>query len=99
VITGSIGMLPSASVGEKSSLFEPIHGSFPKAAGKNTANPIGSILSAAMMLAMSFGLEKESQEIYKAVKKVIDEGYGTADITDDKIIGTKELGEKIIEYL
>ncbi|HSW87620.1 MAG TPA: 3-isopropylmalate dehydrogenase [Candidatus Saccharimonadales bacterium] len=99
VITGSIGMLPSASVGEKSSLFEPIHGSFPKAAGKNTANPIGSILSAAMMLAMSFGLEKESQEIYKAVTTVIDEGYGTADITDDKIIGTKELGEKIIEYL
>lgn len=99
VITGSIGMLPSASVGEKSSLFEPIHGSFPKAAGKNTANPIGSILSAAMMLAMSFGLEKESQEIYRAVKEVINLGYGTADITDQHIISTIELGEKIIENL
>ncbi|HSW96390.1 MAG TPA: 3-isopropylmalate dehydrogenase [Candidatus Saccharimonadales bacterium] len=99
VITGSIGMLPSASIGEKSSLFEPIHGSFPKAAGKNTANPIGSILSAAMMLAMSFGLEKESQKIYKAVKTVIDDGYGTADITDQQVISTKEFGEKILEII
>jgi 3-isopropylmalate dehydrogenase len=99
VITGSIGMLPSASVGEKTSLFEPIHGSFPKAAGKNTANPIGSILSAAMMLAMSFGLEKESQAIYQAVKKVMDEGYGTADITDQHIVGTRKLGEKIIQEI
>lgn len=99
VITGSIGMLPSASIGEKSSLFEPIHGSFPKAAGKNTANPIGSILSAAMMLAMSFGLEKESQEMYNAVKNVIDAGYGTADITDQHVISTSEFGDKIIDNL
>ena len=99
VITGSIGMLPSASIGEKSSLFEPIHGSFPKAAGKNTANPIGSIFSAAMMLAMNFGLEKESQEIYQAVKRVIDKGYGTPDITNNHVLSTSAFGEKIVENL
>jgi 3-isopropylmalate dehydrogenase len=58
VIAGSIGLLPSASVGEKYSLYEPIHGSFPKAKGQNTANPVGTILSAAMMLRISFGMEK-----------------------------------------
>ena len=61
VITGSIGMLPSASIGSKVALYEPIHGSYPKAAGKNTANPIGSILSAAMMLDYSFGLKKKAK--------------------------------------
>jgi 3-isopropylmalate dehydrogenase len=96
VITGSIGMLPSASIGEKTSLYEPIHGSFPKAAGLNIANPIGSILSAAMLLEYSFGLKKERDSIYNAVENVLADGYGTKDITNDKIIGTKELGEKIL---
>jgi|SRR6185369_9700874 len=95
VITGSLGMLPSASIGEKTALYEPIHGSYPKAKGLNTANPIGSILSAAMLLEYSFGLKKESAAIYNAVEKVLDEGYGTKDITTDKVMGTKELGEKI----
>src|SRR5215469_9189465 len=64
VITGSLGMLPSASIGEQTAIYEPIHGSYPKAAGQNTANPIGSILSAAMMLEYSFGLKHESETIY-----------------------------------
>lgn len=95
VITGSLGMLPSASIGEKAALYEPIHGSYPKAAGQNIANPIGSILSAAMMLEYSFGLKQESEAIYKAVEKVINQGYGTKDLNPSKILGTKELGEKI----
>lgn len=99
VITGSLGMLPSASIGEKTSLFEPIHGSYPKATGLNTANPIGTILSAAMLLEYSFGLTKESKAISEAVEKTLAEGYGTKDITTDKILGTKELGEKITENI
>jgi len=95
VITGSLGMLPSASIGEKTALYEPIHGSYPKAAGKNTANPIGSILSAAMMLEYSFGLKHESEAIYKAVENVINQGFGTKDLSLNKTVGTKELGEKI----
>ena len=99
VITGSLGMLPSASIGEKTSLYEPIHGSYPKAAGQNTANPLGTILSAAMLLEYSFGLKKERDTIYQAVEKVLKKGYGTKDITKDKILGTRELGEKIIESI
>jgi 3-isopropylmalate dehydrogenase len=97
VITGSLGMLPSASIGEKTSLYEPIHGSFPKAAGQDRANPIATILSAAMMLEMSFGLIKERNTIYAAVEKVLATGFGTRDIAKDpeKILGTKAFGERI----
>lgn len=95
VITGSLGMLPSASIGEKTAIYEPIHGSYPKAAGQNTANPIGAILSAAMMLEYSFGLKNESDTVYKAVKKVLNQGFGTKDLSPKKILGTKELGKKI----
>lgn len=99
VITGSIGMLPSASIGEKTSVYEPIHGSFPKAAGKNTANPIGSMLSAAMLLEYSFGLKKESDAIYAAVKHVLSEGWGTKDIVSEegKILSTADLAGKITQ--
>jgi 3-isopropylmalate dehydrogenase len=99
VITGSLGMLPSASIGEKTSLYEPIAGSFPRAAGKNYANPTGSILSAAMLLDYSFGLKKESQAIYKAVERVLEQGYGTKDITTEKILGTREYGDKVAEEI
>ncbi len=99
VITGSLGMLPSASIGDKTALYEPIHGSYPKATGLNTANPIGTILSAAMMLERSFGMTEESKAIYLAVEKVLEEGYGTKDITTDKILGTKELGDKITQAI
>jgi len=99
VITGSLGMLPSASIGKKTAIYEPIHGSYPKAAGQNTANPIGSILSAAMMLEYSFGLKKESKTIYNAVEKVLNKGFGTMDLNPATILGTKELGEKIRETI
>lgn len=99
VITGSIGMLPSASIGEKVSLYEPIHGSYPKAAGKNTANPIGAILSVAMMLDYSFGLKKESNIIYKAVEKTLKKGFGTKDIVDKNPMSTSELGNAIINFI
>ena len=99
VITGSIGMLPSASIGSKVALYEPIHGSYPKAAGKNTANPIGSILSAAMMLDYSFGLKKESEVVYDAVNKTLEQGFGTKDIFDKNPISTSELGKIIISFI
>ncbi|HSX09506.1 MAG TPA: 3-isopropylmalate dehydrogenase [Candidatus Saccharimonadales bacterium] len=99
VITGSIGMLPSASIGVSTAVYEPIHGSYPKAAGQNSANPIGSILSAAMMLEYSFGLKRESEAIYKAIEKAINKGYGTKDLHLKNILGTKEFGEKVIAAL
>lgn len=99
VITGSIGMLPSASIGNGVSLFEPIHGSYPKAAGKNIANPIGSILSSAMMLDYSFGLKKESQAIYNAVEKTLKQGFGTKDIVKKNPLLTSSLGDKIVKSI
>lgn len=104
VIAGSIGLLPSASIGEKIALFEPIHGAFNKAAGKNIANPIGTILSAAMMLRISFGLEKEAQTVENAIETVLKDGFRTKDISDKntkdvKISGTKEMGDKICAEL
>lgn len=98
VITGSIGMLPSASIGEKTSLYEPIHGSYPKAKGLNTANPIGTILSAAMMLEYSFGLKKEAQAIENAVEKAINQGFGTKDISENPL-STSAMGDKITSLL
>ncbi len=99
VISGSIGLLPSASIGDKYALYEPIHGSYPQAAGKKIANPIGAILSGAMMLEISFGLKKESDLIKEAVKEVIKEGYGTRDIVKTSPLKTDELGEKILEKM
>lgn len=100
IIAGSIGLLPSASIGEKYTLYEPIHGAFNKAAGQNRANPIAAILSAAMMLRISFHLEKEAALVENAVEKVIKNGYRTKDIAasqtpKNKILGTAEMGEKI----
>ena len=84
-ITGSIGMLPSASLNETTrGLYEPIHGSAPDIAGQNKANPIATILSAAMMLLYSFGLSKESDNIVEAVDKVLMAGYRTADLAHGK---------------
>lgn len=95
MITGSIGMLPSASIGEKTSLYEPIHGSYPKAAGKNTANPIGTILSAAMMLEYSFDMKEEAESIRVAVISLLDEGKGTKDIVTNNSLSTSEVGEEV----
>ena len=95
MITGSMGMLPSASIGLKTSLYEPIHGSYPKAAGTNTANPIGTILSAAMLLEYSFGLSEEAATVKMAVSKALSRGAGTKDINTEKPILTSELGDLI----
>ena len=97
-ITGSIGMLPSASLGEGSrGMYEPIHGSAPDIAGKNIANPIATILSAAMMLGYSFGLTREANAIERAVGMVLSAGYRTPDIYEMglKLIGTVEMGDRI----
>lgn len=101
-ITGSIGMLPSASLGENSfGMYEPIHGSAPDIAGKDMANPIATILSMAMMLRYTFNLNKEADDIENAVAQVLDRGYRTADIKseDTKEVGTKEMGKLIVECL
>lgn len=100
--TGSIGMLPSSSLGKTSlGMYEPIHGSAPDIAGQNKANPIATVLSCAMMLRDSFNLSAEAECIENAVTNVLNDGWRTADIMDDngKLLGTKEMGDKIMEYL
>jgi len=94
VITGSLGLLPSASVGIHTSVFEPIHGSYPQAAGKNIANPIATILSAAMLLE-SLNLHEEATRIEKAVAHVIEEEFTTEDLNPDNPKSTEEVGDKI----
>ena len=101
-ITGSIGMLSSASLNEgKFGLYEPSHGSAPDIAGKGIANPIATILSAAMMLRFSFDLDKEAEAVENAVKKVLAGGYRTADIMAEgmKQTGTKEMGDLICSQI
>lgn len=98
MVTGSIGMLPSASLGEtKLGLYEPSHGSAPDIAGQNKANPMATILSAAMMLRYSFDLEKEAMVIERAVKEVLKDGFRTIDILSEgkSLVGTKEMGDLI----
>lgn len=99
VITGSLGMLPSASVGSKVGLYEPIHGSYPEAAGKNIANPCGAILSSAMLLETSFGLVKEAAAIRKAVEECLNTGFITSDIKKDSTITTTQVGDKIAQLI
>lgn len=99
VLTGSIGMLPSASIGDKTALYEPIHGSYPNAKGLNTANPIGTILSVAMMFETSFQLQNEANTIRNAVNTVISQGIGTKDIAIHTIVGTHELTDHIINTI
>lgn len=105
MITGSIGMIPSSSLGSTScGLYEPIHGSAPDIAGMDIANPIGTILSAAMMLRYSFDMPAEADCIENAVSAVLDEGYRTADImpaeaVDYKKVGCSEMGALILSHL
>ncbi|WDT82420.1 MAG: isocitrate/isopropylmalate family dehydrogenase [Candidatus Manganitrophus sp.] len=107
MLTGSIGMLPSASMGERADgkglrgMYEPIHGCAPDIAGKDIANPIATILSAAMMLQYSFGLDKEGAAIEAAVVRVLEKGYRTADIYSEgtKKVGCVEMGRRILEEL
>jgi 3-isopropylmalate dehydrogenase len=112
VLTGSIGMLASASLGEaalgknRMGMYEPIHGSAPDIAGKDIANPLATILSAALMLRYSFGLEKEALSIEAAFNRVLDQGLRTGDIAsrsgtgnNEKIVGTKAMGEAVLKAL
>jgi len=99
MITGSIGMLPSASLNETGfGMYEPIHGSAPDIAGKGIANPIAAILSAAMMMRHSLNLPDEASAIENAVEKALDMGYRTADIGKD-YLSTSEITDKIISYI
>ncbi len=102
MVTGSIGMLSSASLNEtKLGLYEPSHGSAPDIAGQNKANPIATILSAAMMLRYSLDLDKEADAVEAAVQKVLTDGYRTEDIMSDgcKLVGTREMGDLIADAI
>jgi len=102
VITGSLGMLPSATIGGKINLYEPIHGSAPDIAGKGLANPCGAIMSAALILRHTAGLEKEAAAIETAVRKMLEDGYRTHDLVRGKdhgftVLSTTEVGAKVRE--
>ena len=106
MITGSIGMLPSASLNDTSfGLYEPSHGSAPDIAGKDIANPIATVLSAAMMLRYTFNLDKEADAIERAVSKVLEDGYRTVDLLGSsagdsyKQVGCKEMGDLLVERI
>ncbi len=99
VITGSLGLLPSASIGIHTSVFEPIHGSYPQAAGKNIANPVATILSAAMMFEYAFNLAEEGAIIRQAVAASMAEGVVTIDIAEGKASSTSEVGDWIAEWV
>ena len=98
-ITGSLGMLPSASLGEKYALYEPVHGSAPDIAGQNKANPIAMIGSVAMMLDLSFGLQQAAKLIEEAIEKTLEEGYRTSDINLDNgtVVTLDRMAELITE--
>lgn len=101
MLTGSIGMLPSASIGARVGLYEPIHGSAPDIAGKNIANPIATIASAAMLVSYSFHLDKEAEAIEQAILRALEQGYRTKDIQGPgcQLVGTVEMGEAIVKHL
>ncbi len=101
MLTGSLGMLPSASIGDKKGLYEPIHGSAPDIAGKGIANPIATIASVAMMFRYSFNRNEISDMIENAIQKVLDAGFRTKDIDDGtgRLVSTQEMGEEIVKRI
>ncbi|MBM4119404.1 MAG: 3-isopropylmalate dehydrogenase [Nitrospira sp.] len=101
MLTGSIGMLPSASVGTKTGMYEPIHGSAPDIAGKNLANPIATIASVAMMLSYAFKLDREAETVERAIVKTLAQGCRTKEIHTPgmTLVGTKEMGAAILKNL
>ena len=100
VISGSMGLMPSASVGENTSLYEPIHGSYPQAAGKDIANPLATVLSAAMMFEDAFGLTDEAKAIRDVVNKSLAKGIVTEDLSGDKkAYKTSEVGDWLVENI
>src|SRR5215467_3525349 len=107
MLAGSLGLLPSASIGGKIGLYEPVHGSAPDIAGKGIANPLGAISSAAMLLEHSLELPREATKLERAIVKVLSRGYRTPDLKSrsgrekikEKIVSTKEMGELICDYI
>lgn len=102
MLVGSLGMLPSASLGDtKRGFYEPIHGSAPDIAGQDKANPLATILSAAMMLRYSFDLTREAAAVEQAVAEVLEAGYRTADIMEPgmTLVGTERMGDLVVEYI
>ena len=107
MLSGSLGLLPSASIGGKIGLFEPVHGSAPDIAGKGIANPLGAISSAAMLLEHSLEMPREATKLERAIVKVLSRGYRTADLKSrtgrekpkERIVSTKEMGELICDYI
>ena len=99
VISGSMGLMPSASIGNKICLYEPIHGSYPEAAGKNIANPLAAILSAAMMFENSFGLKDEAQLIREVVNKSLNKRIVTKDLSKNKSHSTSYVGDWITKNI
>jgi 3-isopropylmalate dehydrogenase len=102
-IAGSMGMLASASIGDGPGVYEPIHGSAHDITGKDVANPLASILSAALLLDISFRMKQESEAVIQAIDKVLKEGFRTRDIADaqtpaDKIVGTAAIGEEVLKH-
>ncbi|HJU04207.1 MAG TPA: 3-isopropylmalate dehydrogenase [Nitrospiraceae bacterium] len=99
MLTGSIGMLPSASLGTHAGLYEPIHGSAPDIAGRNIANPIATMASGAMMLAYTFQLEKEAEAVEQAILTTLEQGYRTKDIHSSglQLVSTADMGEAIVK--
>jgi 3-isopropylmalate dehydrogenase len=96
-ITGSLGMLPSATIGGTVDLYEPVHGSAPDIAGKGVANPLGAIASAAMLLRLSAGMQPEAADLEAAIREVLEEGYCTADLAAPgrQVVSTREMGDLV----
>jgi 3-isopropylmalate dehydrogenase len=97
-------MLASASIGDGTGVYEPIHGSAHDITGKGVANPLASILSAALLLDISFGMKAESEAVINAVDKVLKAGFRTRDIADsqtstDKVLGTEAMGKEVLKFL
>ena len=102
MLSGSIGLLPSASTGDKTAIYEPIHGSAPDIAGQGIANPIATISSASMMLRYSLGEEEAADAIDDAIKKVLSEGYRTKDLANfdaKQVVSTSEMGDIIADFI
>jgi len=101
VVVGSLGMLPSASVGDRYALYEPVHGSAPDIAGKGIANPIATVLSVAMMLKYSFSMDEAHDLVERAVEKTLEEGYRTPDIHSEGTtrVGTEAITDRILEWM
>ena len=101
MLTGSIGMLPSASLGAKYAMYEPIHGSAPDIAGKDLANPLATILSVGMLFKYSLNMEEPNKRIERAVESTLEQGARTSDIMSDgmKQVGTQEMGDLVAAEL